>query len=79
MMSFTAWACLVLSPATLHLVSDTTSTAWSHPVLSLCCTEHDTYHGAILSGRLNSVAMSKSGQMGRHCTVGSHCSGLHVL
>jgi hypothetical protein len=60
------------------MISCMASAAWSYPVLSLCYTEHDPYHGAILSGRITSVAMCRSGQLGRHCTVGTHCSGLHV-
>jgi hypothetical protein len=55
------------------------SAAWSHPVLSLCYTEHGPYRGAILSGRITSVVMSKSGQLGRCCTIELQCSGLHVL
>jgi hypothetical protein len=46
------------------MMSCTVSTAWSHPVLSLCCTEHGLYSGAILSGRITSVAMSRCGQLG---------------
>jgi hypothetical protein len=38
----------------------TTLAAWSRPVLSLCCTEHDPYRGAVLSGRITSVAMEWS-------------------
>jgi hypothetical protein len=78
MMSLKAWTCLILLPVTLHSVSDTTSAAWSRPVLSLCCTEHGPYRDVILSGRITSVAMSRSGQLGRRCTVETHCSGLHV-
>jgi hypothetical protein len=58
--------------------SYTTSAAWSHPFLSLCCTEHGSYHGVVLSDRFTTVAMSRSGLLGRHCTVGLHCSSLHV-
>jgi hypothetical protein len=46
------------------MMSYTTLTMWSHPVLSLCCTEQDPSHGAILSGRITSVVMSRSGQLG---------------
>jgi hypothetical protein len=60
------------------MMSYTTSAAWSHPVLSLCCIEHGPSRGAILSGRITSVAMSTNGQLGRCCTVESHCSGIHV-
>jgi hypothetical protein len=65
MVSSMTWACLVLSPAILHSVSGTTSIAWNRPVLSLCCTEHALYRGAVLSDRITSVAMSRSGQLGR--------------
>jgi hypothetical protein len=57
----------------------TVSAAWSRPVLSLCCTEHDPYRGVALSGRITSVAMSRSGQLGRRYTIEPHCSGMHVL
>jgi hypothetical protein len=43
------------------MMSCMASTAWSRPVLSLCCTEYGTYHGAILSGHIISIAMSRSG------------------
>jgi hypothetical protein len=64
MMSSTVWVCLVLSPATPHLVSGTTSAAWSHPVLLLYYTKHGSYRGAVPSGHITSVAMFRSGQMG---------------
>jgi hypothetical protein len=51
------------------MMSCTASAAWSHPVLLLCCTEHGSYHGTILSGHITSVAMFRSGQLGRCCTV----------
>jgi hypothetical protein len=60
------------------MISCMVSAAWSRPVLLLCCTEHDTYHGAILSSRLTFVAMYRSGQLGRRCIVETQCSGLHV-
>jgi hypothetical protein len=60
------------------MMSCTVSATWSHPVLSLCCIEYGPYHGAVLSGRITSIAMYRSGQLGRHCTVEMHCSGLHV-
>jgi hypothetical protein len=60
------------------MMSCTTSAVWSLPVLSLYCTEHDPYHGVILLGRTTSVAMSRSGQLSRRCTVETHCNGLHV-
>jgi hypothetical protein len=61
------------------MISCMMSAAWSRPVLSLCCTEHDPYRSAILSGRITSIAMSKSGQLGRRCTIEPHYSGLYVL
>jgi hypothetical protein len=60
------------------MMSCTASAAWSRAVLSLCCTEHGPSRGAVLSGRIIIVAMYRSGQLGRRCTVGMHCSGLHV-
>jgi hypothetical protein len=60
------------------MMSYTASAAWSHPVLSLCCTEPDLSRGAVMSGRIIIVAMSRSGQLDQCCTVGKHCSGMHV-
>jgi hypothetical protein len=60
------------------MMSYTASTAWSRPVLSLCCTEPGPSHGVVLSGRITTVAMSRSGKLGRRYTVETHCSGLHV-
>jgi hypothetical protein len=60
------------------MMSCTVSAAWSRPVLSLCCTEHDPYRRTILSGHITSVAMSRSGQLGQHCIIEPHCSDLHV-
>jgi hypothetical protein len=45
-------------------MSSMASAAWSRPVLSLCCTEHGPSRGAVLSGRITSVAMFRSGQLG---------------
>jgi hypothetical protein len=59
-------------------MSCTASAAWSRPVLSLCCTKPGPFRGAVLSGRITTVAIYESGQLGRRCTVGKHCSGLHV-
>jgi hypothetical protein len=53
-----------------------TSTAWSRLVLSLCCTESGQSRGAVLSGRITTVAMSGSDQLGMRCTVESNCSGM---
>jgi hypothetical protein len=51
------------------MMSCTASAAWSHPVLSLYCTEHGSSRGAVLLGRTTAVAMYRSGQFGRRCTV----------
>jgi hypothetical protein len=59
-------------------MSCTASAAWSRPVLSLCCTEPSPSCGAVLSGRITTVTMSRSGQLGQRHTVVKHCSGLHV-
>jgi hypothetical protein len=61
------------------MMSSMASAAWSHHVLSLCCIEHGPYRGAVLSGHITFVAMSRSGQLGRRCTIEPHCSGLYVL
>jgi hypothetical protein len=60
------------------MMSCMVSVTWSHHILSLCCTEHGPSRDAILSGHITAVAMSRSGQLGRRCTVGTHCSGLQV-
>jgi hypothetical protein len=57
-------------------MSCTASAAWSCPVLSLYCTEPDPSHGAVLSGRITTVAMSRSGQLGLRCTVELNCSDM---
>jgi hypothetical protein len=58
------------------MMSCTTSVAWSRPVSSPCCTEHGHRRGAVLSGRITTVAMSRSGQLSRHCIIEPNCSGL---
>jgi hypothetical protein len=58
------------------MMSCTTSTAWSHHVSSPCYTEHGQRCGAILSSRITTIAMSRSGQLGRRCTVELNCSDL---
>jgi hypothetical protein len=52
------------------------SAAWSRPVSSPCYTEHGQRCGAVLSGRITTVAMSRSDQLGLRCTVEPNCSGL---
>jgi hypothetical protein len=58
------------------MMSCTTSVAWSHHVLSLCCTEPGPSCSAVLSGPITTVATSRSGQLGLRCTVEPNCSGL---
>jgi hypothetical protein len=58
------------------MMSCTTSAAWSRLVLSLCCTEPSPSRGAVLSGRITTVAMSRSGQLGMCCTIEPNCSVL---
>jgi hypothetical protein len=43
---------------------------------SPCYTEHGQRSGAILSGRITTVAMSRSGQLGLRCTIELNCSGM---
>jgi hypothetical protein len=57
------------------MASCITSGVWSRLVLSFCCTEPVSSHGAVLSGRITTVAMSKSGQLGLRCTVEPNYSG----
>jgi hypothetical protein len=58
------------------MMSCTTSVAWSCPVSSPCYTEHGQRRGAILSGRITTVTMFRSGQLGLRCSVELNCSGL---
>jgi hypothetical protein len=58
------------------MMSCTVSTAWSCPVFSPCYTEHGQCCGAVLSGRITTVVMSRSGQLGLRCTVEQKCSGM---
>jgi hypothetical protein len=57
------------------MMSCTMSAAWSHPVSSPYYTEHGQRCGAV-SGRITTVAMSRSGQLGLRCTVEPNWSGL---
>jgi hypothetical protein len=54
----------------------TASAAWSRPVSSPCYTEHGQRCGAVLSGRITTVAISRSGQLGLRCSVEPNCSSL---
>jgi hypothetical protein len=58
------------------MISCTASAAWSHHVSSPCYTEHGQRCSVVLSGRITTVAMSNSGQVGLRCTVEPNCSGL---
>jgi hypothetical protein len=58
------------------MISCTASAAWSRPVSSSCYTEHGQRCGAVLSGRITTVVMSKSGQLGLRCTVESNYTGM---
>jgi hypothetical protein len=58
------------------MMSCTTLVAWSHPVSSPYYTEHGQRCGAILSSRITTVAMSRSGQLNLRCTVEPNCSSM---
>jgi hypothetical protein len=58
------------------MMSCTASAAWSHHVSSPYYTEHGQRGGVVLSGRITTVAMSRSGQLGLRCTVELNCSGM---
>jgi tRNA G26 N,N-dimethylase Trm1 len=55
------------------------SAAWSRPVSSYCCTEHGQRCGVTLLGRITTIAMSKSSQLGRFCTVAACPHVLQVM
>jgi hypothetical protein len=57
-------------------MSCTASAAWSRPISSPRYTEHGQRCGAVLSGRITTIAMSRSGQLGLRCTVEPNCSGM---
>jgi hypothetical protein len=58
------------------MMSCSASAAWSRHISSSCYTEHGQRCGAVLSGRITTVAMSRSGQLGLRCTVEPNCSGM---
>jgi hypothetical protein len=58
------------------MMSCTTSAAWSRPVSSPGYTEHGQRCGVVLSSRIITVAMPRSGQLSLRCTVEPNCSGL---
>jgi hypothetical protein len=60
------------------MMSCTTSAEWSRPVSSPCYTKHGQRCGAVLSGHITTVAMSRSGQLGLRCTIEPNCSGMYT-
>jgi hypothetical protein len=58
------------------MMSCTVSAASSRPVSSPYYTEHGQRCGAVLLGRITTLAMSRSGQLGQRCAVEPNCSGL---
>jgi hypothetical protein len=58
------------------MMSCTTSAAWSHHVSSPCYTEYGQYCGVVLSDRISTVAISRSGQLDMHCSVEPNYSGM---
>jgi hypothetical protein len=58
------------------MMSCTASAAWSRPVSSPCYTEHGQRCGAVLSGCITTVAMSRSGQLDLRYTVELNYSGM---
>jgi hypothetical protein len=60
------------------MMSCMTSAAQSRPVSSPCYTEHGQRCGAVLSGRITTVDISRSGQLGLRCTFEPNCSTLSV-
>jgi hypothetical protein len=57
-------------------MSCTTPAVWSRPVSSPCYTEYGQRCDVVLSGRITTIAMSRSGQLGLRCTVEPNCSDL---
>jgi hypothetical protein len=53
-----------------------TSAAWSRSVSSSCYTEHDQRCGAVLSGRITTVVMFRSGHLALRCTIELNQSAL---
>jgi hypothetical protein len=54
----------------------TASAAWSRTVSSSCYTEHGQRCGVVLSNRITTVAMSRSGQLDLCCSVELNCSDM---
>jgi hypothetical protein len=58
------------------MMSCVVSAAWSRSVSSPCCTKHDQRRGAVLSSHITTIVMSRSGQLGRRCTIKPNCSDI---
>jgi hypothetical protein len=58
------------------MMSCTALAAWSRHVSSPCYTEHGQHCGIVLSDRITTVVISRSGQLGLRCTVEPNCSSL---
>jgi hypothetical protein len=61
------------------VLSCAASAVWSHPVLSHCCTEHGQRCGVALSGHITTIAIFKSCQLGRWCTIAACPHILRVM
>jgi hypothetical protein len=57
-------------------MSCTVSAAWSRPISPPCYTEHGQRCDVVLSGRITTVAIFRSGQLGLRSTVEPNCSGM---
>jgi hypothetical protein len=58
------------------MMSCTASATLSRPISSPCYTEHSQRCGAVLSDRITTVIMSRSGQLDQRCTVEPNYSGM---
>jgi hypothetical protein len=58
------------------MMSCTALAAWSRPISSPCYTEHGQRCGAVLLGRITTVAMYMSGQLGPRRSVEPNYSGM---
>jgi hypothetical protein len=58
------------------MMSCMVSAVWSHHVSSPCYIECGQCCGAVLSGRITTVAISRSGQLGPRCTIEPNCSDM---
>jgi hypothetical protein len=58
------------------MMSYTTSAAWSRPISSPCYTGHGQRCGAVLSGRITTIVVSRSGQLCMRYSVEPNCSDM---